>query len=118
MNSQTEAATTKLLHAKSNATIKHASSLGLTAASSDFLDLDIQIVKVRAKEMSRQPPERHRTPQEINMVTKMVPRGLQRALQVRSRGPQDSQRAPKRLPKGDQNLKKSLLEAIWAPQEK
>ena len=52
------------------------------------------------------------------MVTKMVPRGLQRALQVRSRDPKDSQGAPKRLPKGDQNERKSLLEAIWAPQEK
>ena len=48
--------------------------------NSDVLDLDIQIVKVRAKDMPKHPQERHRRPQEINMVTKMVPRALQRAL--------------------------------------
>ena len=74
--------------------------------SCDFLGLDIQTVKVMAKDMPTQPRERHRTPQEINMVTKMVPRGLQGALQVRSRDPKDSQRAPRRLPKGDQNHRK------------
>ena len=52
------------------------------------------------------------------MVTKMVPRGLQRALQVRSMDPKKTPRGSQRLPKDDQNLKKSLLEAIWTPQEK
>ena len=52
------------------------------------------------------------------MDTKMVPRGLQRALQVRSMDPKKTPRAPKRLPKDDQNQRKSLLEAIWTPQEK
>ena len=80
--------------------------------------MDIQTVKVMTKYMPTQPRKRHRTPQEVNMVIKMVPRGLQRALQVRSMDPKKTPREPQRLPKGDQNHKKSLLEAIWAPQEK
>ena len=82
-----------------------------------FLDLDIQTIKVMAKDMPRQPGERHRTPQEINMVTKMVPRGLPRALRVRSMDPKNTPRGSQRLPKGDQNHRKSILEAIWATQE-
>ena len=70
------------------------------------------------KFMPRQPRERHRTPQEINMDTKMMPRGLQRSLQVRSRDPKKTPRGSQRLPKGKKKHKKSLLEAIWAPQEK
>ena len=86
--------------------------------SFNFLDLDIQIVKVRAKDMPRQPQERHRTPLEINMVTKMVPRGLQGRSKSAQWNPRTPQEGPMRLPKGDQNHRKSLVEAIWAPQEK
>ena len=50
--------------------------------------------------------------------TKMVPRGLQRAVQVRSMDPKKTPRGSQRVPKGDPNHKKSLLEAIWTPQEK
>ena len=79
--------------------------------SCDFLGLDIQTVKVMTKYLPTQPRERHRRPQEINMVTKMVPRGLQRALQVRSMDPKKTPRGSQRLPKGDLNHKKTLLEA-------
>ena len=79
--------------------------------------------------ISFDPPQRaHKRDRVTSKASKLRPKGLFGGLQEPQEGrnkhpkeaqeaPKDSPREPKKLPKGDQNHRKLVLEAIWAPQE-